>query len=39
LVLRVIERKPSVEAKQRVKEIQALHDKIREKIEKSNANY
>jgi len=34
-----IEGKPSTEAEQRVKEIQALHHKVREKIKKSNAGY
>ena len=36
---RIIEGKPRVEAEQRVKEIQALHYKVREKIERSNASY
>ena len=39
LIPRAIEGKSSVEAKQRVKGIQALHDKVREKIEKCNASY
>lgn len=38
LIPRAIEGKPSAEAQQRMKEIQALHDIVREKIEKSNAS-
>jgi len=34
-----IKERPSVEAKKRVKEIKGIHDKVREKIEKTNANY
>ena len=36
LAPRATEGKPSVAVEQMVKEIQALHDKVREKIEKSN---
>ena len=32
LVLRIIERKLSTEAEQRVKKIQALHDKVRKRL-------
>jgi len=39
LIPRAIESKLSVEVEQRVKEIQALHDKVRAKSEKNNANY
>ena len=39
LIPRAIEDKPSAEDEHRVKEIQALHDIVREKIEKSNASY
>ena len=39
LVLRAIEGKPRVKAEQRVKEIQPLYERVREKTEKSNASY
>ena len=39
LISRALEGKPSVEVEKRVKEVQELHDKVREKIEKSNARY
>ena len=39
LVPRVIEGKPSVEADKMVKEIQELHNKVRENIKRSNVIY
>ena len=39
LVPRPMEGKPSVEAEKRVEEIKHLHEKVKEKIERSNASY
>ena len=39
LTLRTIEGRPSVEVQKRVTVIQDQHNKVREKTEKSNANY
>ena len=39
LVPRPLEGKPSVEAEKRVEEIKHLHEKVKEKIERSNASY
>ena len=39
LVPRPLDGKPSVEADKRVEEIKRLHERVKEKTEKSNASY